>query len=525
MKLEGGLPVDDPIERYRKEVNTDLSAYDGDKRAIASHMQNMQTSLTVTHLAAPCGAVFKRGTGSSVFGSTGWRRRFVILAQGCAESYTEVSDFMEGKAPRKAPLSLRDYSVESAPSSVSGLTEVTASRPGYKTLALRVPSSLAPVWVSGLQLAVSEAALCEEMDEAFYKAGAGAPEPWEGASGDGEGDSMPFSSFVGVSSDGDARARRALVEDLTRRLGPSSAFARRSNVSNGQILRNIWLSSKEPAGAAESAFYEALAETDAAALLIGQTITTDFECEMDPEAARNTTLALLNMVALASRGRDAILRAGALQAFAQRSLLATCTESAFESICSIVMRTGPVLSKSPMPAAADSRAGLSVGAFVRLALTLAGEAETRKTAGLRWASSAVHACLVGSGAPAQACAAFSRAKGFATLLRARRLLFLNAVRGEQDALEVGPSFDDGLRFILWGVFKRDCVSDSYKIPVSSTTSKFSAVMHRSLLPERFGGSGTTIRAVEVGSDKAQLKWREKEVDPGSVYVSYEVRLI
>ena len=274
MKLEGGLPVDDPIERYRKEVNTDLSAYDGDKRAIASHMQNMQTSLTVTHLAAPCGAVFKRGTGSSVFGSTGWRRRFVILAQGCAESYTEVSDFMEGKAPRKAPLSLRDYSVESAPSSVSGLAEVTASRPGYKTLALRVPSSLAPVWVSGLQLAVSEAALCEEMDEVLYKAGAGAPEPWEGASGDGEGDSMPFSSFVGVSSDGDACARRALVEDLTRRLGPSSAFARRSNVSNGQILRNIWLSSKELAGAAESAFYEALAETDAAALLIGQTITT-----------------------------------------------------------------------------------------------------------------------------------------------------------------------------------------------------------------------------------------------------------
>jgi len=69
------------------------------------------------------------------------------------------------------------------------------------------------------------------------------------------------------------------------------------------------------------------------------------------------------------------------------------------------------------------------------------------------------------------------------------------------------------------------VSDSYKIPVSSTTSKFSAVMHRSLLPERFGGSGTTIRAVEVGSDEAQLKWREKEVDPGSVYVSHKVRLI
>jgi hypothetical protein len=380
------------------------------------------------------------------------------------------------------------------------------------------------VWVSGLELTVSEAALCEEMEETFYKAGSGAPEPWEGASGDGDGDSMPFSSFVGVSSSDDARARRALVEDLTRRLGPSSAFARRPNVSNGQILRNIWLTAKELGGAAESAFSEALAETDAAALLVGQTLTADFECEMDPETARNTTLDLLNKIALAPRGRDALLRAGALQAFAQRALLATCTAAAFENICSIVMRTGPVFSKSPMPSAEDSRTGLSVGAFVRLALTLAGEAETRKTAGLRWASSAVHACLVGSGAPAKACAAFSRAKGFAILLRARRLLFLSAVRGEQDALEVGPSFDDGLRFILWGLFKKDCVSDAYKIPVSSTTSKFSAVMHESLLPTRFGGSGTTVRAFEVGSDESKLKWREKEVDPGSVHVSYGTRL-
>jgi hypothetical protein len=552
----------DEIAAYLKATNTDMSAYNGDRRQIASHLRNMETEMTIVRLASQSGTAGVRdapglfdvlccartypasdptaaGAGADANVSPGsggapaspaptyvWRRRFVVLVQGFVESFDDIGAFMEARAPASPPLNLAGYSVSCGHAS-DGVAEIFASRPGAPTFALRVPSYDAEVWASGLRLHASGATLMGDLALAVAAAAAsGTPAKWERLASDGSsskeaaggGAAPAFASFIGSSSGDEMRARRSIVEALAASFGPASPLSR-APASSGGLMRAVAEAIvAAPEGPVRAGVAARAAEAGAVPLLIGQALETDFESDLDGDAGRALALQALEAAVRGPQGLAAALRAGMLFALARAEFLGSCSATHFELVCgaasSVALAATSTFRKATPAWPASGREAaeggpLHVGAFVRLALRLAHEGERRKTLGVAGVPVAVLGCIAGSGAAAVAAAAFARAGGVDVLLRTSLLLYRAAVRGDEEALAAGADFLGGLRALSQVLFAVDVPNWVRDQGAVSSTSRFGAAV------DFFGSSA---RAYEVGSEESKIRWFEDAVDPGSVRV-------
>jgi hypothetical protein len=87
----------------------------------------------------------KRGTGSSLFGSKTWKRRTVTVTASGKLTYAAVGE----TRPKKEPIALAGYEVLEL--AAGGLVELTLSKPGAKTVLLRVPTARREAFVAAFE--------------------------------------------------------------------------------------------------------------------------------------------------------------------------------------------------------------------------------------------------------------------------------------------------------------------------------------------------------------------------------------
>lgn len=87
----------------------------------------------------------KRGTGSSLFGSKTWKRRTVTVTASGKLTYAAVGE----TRPKKEPIALAGYEVLEL--AAGGLVELTLSKPGAKTVLLRVPTARRDAFVAAFE--------------------------------------------------------------------------------------------------------------------------------------------------------------------------------------------------------------------------------------------------------------------------------------------------------------------------------------------------------------------------------------